>query len=81
MGEACGQKRSHGGVALHPNADVHHRRTTESGGRPRTCSGPESMVTSAISTNSRFKIHFVILDDRDAAGLKGPFEANEEGRV
>ena len=45
------------------------------GGRPRTCSTPASMVTSDISTNSRSRIFFVTLVEREAAGLKGPARA------
>ena len=42
------------------------------GGRPRTCSGGVSDVTSDMSTNSRSRILFATLGAREAAGLNGP---------
>ena len=41
-------------------------------GRPGTCRGASSIVTSDISMNSRSNIFFTTLADSAAAGLNGP---------
>ena len=45
---------------------------TGGGWRPGTWAGSESLVTSDISTKSRFRILFTNLGARDATGLNGP---------
>ena len=56
-------------------------RRTGNGARPGTADGESSMVSSAISTNSKSRIFLTTFGSSDAAGLKGPGCATGGGAI